>query len=403
MRKKVFSMTDLQSAVSSASYGSPIAAATPMGMGVQVVGPGASMGRTGHGIPDGDYDIGVDSDTEFDEELEEQKPKPKTPLKHTSGMGGMKRVMSSLNFFTKRNDSVTEFGKSVPERADKLLVVFDMDHTMVGDLVSLSDRDNIESNVAWTYWPEGKDRGLSPAYILQYLRRGMLRPGLLELLAHLRSVGATIVVYTHSEEKWAIKVCEAMERMAGWPFIKRVFSRMDCKDGHPNFRARKSLEFVCEQLKAQDGLDWVKVDRTIMFDDDGNALAKHESDRLVKVASYDHWEKCQWDESVNEDMMARNPHDLADLVRCSAVEWGLAPPSYAKRQASSEDELRRWTAAVEKKESILLSFNKIAALDRVMYDVLDAMMDLSDLRVLPQKVRKHLSNQVQPQTRRKPG
>ena len=100
-------------------------------------------------------------------------------------MGGMKKVMSSLDFLTKRNDSAMDLGKSVPERADKLLVVFDMDHTMVGDLVSLSDRDNIESNVAWTYWPEGTDRGLSPAYILQYLRRGMLRPGLLELLAHL--------------------------------------------------------------------------------------------------------------------------------------------------------------------------------------------------------------------------
>jgi hypothetical protein len=33
--------------------------------------------------------------------------------------------------------------------------------------------------------------------------------------------------------------------------LDRVFSRMDCKDGHPNFSARKSLEFVCEQLKKQ--------------------------------------------------------------------------------------------------------------------------------------------------------
>ena len=40
---------------------------------------------------------------------------------------------------------------------------------------------------------------------------------------------------------------------------------------------------------------------------------------------------------------------------------------------------------------------------RVMYDVLDAMINLSDLRVLPQKVRTHLGNQVQPQTRRNPG
>lgn len=34
----------------------------------------------------------------------------------------------------------------------------------------------------------------------------------------------------------------------------------------------------------QDGLDWVDVDATIMFDDDGNALGKHENDRLVKVS-----------------------------------------------------------------------------------------------------------------------
>jgi hypothetical protein len=32
-------------------------------------------------------------------------------------------------------------------------------------------------------------------------------------------------VYTHSEEKWASKVCEAMEDMVGWKFVKRMFSR----------------------------------------------------------------------------------------------------------------------------------------------------------------------------------
>jgi len=320
-------------------------------------------------------------------------------------MGGMKKVMSSLDFLTSRNSN-PDFLSMTPKRAENLLVVFDMDHTMVGDLVSLSDRDNIETNVPWSSWPEGKDRGLSPTFILQYLQRGMLRPGLLELLAHMRSVGATIVVYTHSEEKWAVKVCEAMERMAGWPFIKRVFSRMDCKDGHPKFTARKSLEFVCEQLKKQDGLDWVQVDHSIMFDDDGNALGKHEQDRLVKVGSYDHWEPCQWDQYVNEEMLARNPDDLADMVRRSVVEWGVAPPSYIKGQATTEEEIRRdfrWAAQAQKKESILLSFNKVARLDRVMYDILDAFMDLSDLRSLPHKVRTHLGNQVQPQSRRKPG
>jgi hypothetical protein len=38
-----------------------------------------------------------------------------------------------------------------------------------------------------------------------------------------------------------------------------------------------------------------------------------------QVASYDHWEPCQWDEFVNEDMMARNPDDLSDMVRRSGM------------------------------------------------------------------------------------
>ena len=163
-------------------------------------------------------------------------------------------------------------------------------------------------------------------------------------------------------------MCEAMERMAGWPFIFRVFSRMDCKDGHPNFSARKSLEFVVEHLKAHDGLAWAEVD-------------------------------------VNVDMLSENPHDMADMLRCSVVQWGVAPPSYVKGQPTTEEEVRldlRWAAQARKKESLLLSFNKVARLDRVMYDVLDSMMDVSDLRSLPHKVRTHLGNQVQPQTRRKP-
>lgn len=52
-----------------------------------------------------------------------------------------------------------------------------------------------------------------------------------------------------------------------------------------------------------------------MFDDDGNALNAEEQPRLIKVASYDYWEDCIWNEVVNETMMARNHEDLADMVR----------------------------------------------------------------------------------------
>ena len=293
---------------------------------------------------------------------------------------------------------------SLSKQAKELLVVFDMDHTMVGDLVSLSDRDNVETNMPWVWWPDRTERGLGPAKIVPYLQRGMMRPGLPELLSHLRMIGATIVVYTHSEDRWAVKVCQALERCAGWPFIHRVYSRMDCRDGHREFAARKSLEYIVQDMKDQDALHWLEVNKSIMFDDDANALSAQEADRLVTVASYDHWEPCPWDENVNEAMLAKNPEHLAQIVRASVVDWGIAPPSYAllktgeKCDVTSED--LKWASKMRKKQEFLLSFNKLVMSDRVMYDILDALSDASDLEALPRKVRQHLSKLPQPQSRR---
>ena len=291
-----------------------------------------------------------------------------------------------------------------PKCAQELLVVFDMDHTMVGDLFSLSDRDNVETNMPWEWWPDGVQRGLGPAAIIPYLQRGMMRPGLPELLSHLRQIGATIVVYTHSEDSWAVKVCQALEGVAGWPFIFRLYSRSDCRDVHPEFRARKSLQFICDDLRTHDGLEWVDVRKTIMFDDDGAAVAGNERDRLVTVASYDHWAPCPWDENVNESMLAKNPDHLAHIVRASVVAWGIAPPSYAKLQSGEKLQLTatdlEWEVKQKKKEAMMLAFNEEAKLDRVLFDILDAMADTSDLDRLPAMVREHLSTKVPPRSRR---
>ena len=108
----------------------------------------------------------------------------------------------------------------------RVLVVFDMDHTMVGDLVSLSDRDNIETNVPWTYWPDGKEQGLSPSFILSYLQRGMLRPGLLELLAHLRSAGATIANRLSAHRGNRVLLLEAGQKSHPWSRIPVGFARL---------------------------------------------------------------------------------------------------------------------------------------------------------------------------------
>jgi hypothetical protein len=215
------------------------------------------------------------------------------------------------------------------EAQQKFLVIFDMDHTLVGDLVCLSDRDNVETNIDWSWWPKDVECGMSPKAIVPYLRMGLLRPGVKELLAHLRSLGATIVVYTHSEERWAMKVCEALEVCVGWPFVSRLYSRMDCRDGHPEFRARKSIDYIMRDLRHDREFDWVELHNTIMFDDEAIAVAGAEKERLVVVPSYDHWEPCAWDENVTPELLERNPKPLVDIVLATVVDWGIAPPSYA--------------------------------------------------------------------------
>ncbi len=159
-----------------------------------------------------------------------------------------------------------------------LTVVLDMDHTMVGDLQALSDRDNLERNLQWPNWPAHIAQGVSSQVIEKYLLRGMLRPGFVDFVRTLVARGARIVVYTHSEEKWASRVLAAVESVVDMKFISHVFSRKDCKDHHPHFSARKSLRHVVQQLDGH-----AHLDRIVMFDDDANVLGGDERQFLVPV------------------------------------------------------------------------------------------------------------------------
>jgi hypothetical protein len=55
--------------------------------------------------------------------------------------------------------------------------------------------------------------------------------------------------------------------------------------------------------------------------------------------------------------------ELAEMVRRSAVEWGIAPPSYSKMQTSfTADDVKRdakWSSQRAQKRQMLLSFNKV--------------------------------------------
>mmetsp|Transcript_45633 Transcript_45633/g.111077 ORF Transcript_45633/g.111077 Transcript_45633/m.111077 type:complete len:362 (+) Transcript_45633:108-1193(+) len=314
-------------------------------------------------------------------------------LEKTVGMSRLKRTQSSVALRDASPPSPLAAVAKQPQGKVQLLVVFDMDNTLVGDLVSLSDRDNIETNVPWQYWPPGKSKGLTPDYILPFLHRGMLRPGVAELVRYLQSIGATIVVYTHSEEKWAVKVCAAIERAVGVKFIKKMFSRSACRDGHPEFTAKKSLKFIHRELQ-REGLLWVSLHNTIMFDDDGATLNAAEKSRLIKVPSYDYWEKSPWDEVVNDELLAKNPPHLADTVRYSVIEWGIAPPTYRKKGERTKEDVKqdaKWAIQRHKKEQVLASFNKVAHLDRVFFDVVTVLQqNLGDIPGLPEKIRTQL-------------
>mmetsp|Transcript_50810 Transcript_50810/g.158752 ORF Transcript_50810/g.158752 Transcript_50810/m.158752 type:complete len:450 (-) Transcript_50810:478-1827(-) len=335
-------------------------------------------------------------------------------LDHTVGTvtptSSLKRTQSELAIAVESDDEEEEDHEehSTSKIGEELLVVFDMDRTMVGDLVALSDRDNIETNVDWTWWPEGRHHGLNADEIVPFLKRGMLRPGLISMIQYLREIGATIVVYTHSERAWASKVCAAMEEVAGFKFIYRLFSRQDCKDGHPEFAARKSLQFVCDELSKDSGMSWVSISRTIMFDDDGNVLGGGDQCRLIRVPTYDYWEPCQWDEVVNDDVLSKNSAECVDIVTRSVVEWGIAPPSFGKEDLT-EGEIaadKRWEEAKQRKEAIKLSYNKVAKLDRLWFTLKESIASLSELdddtmEELPARLRKSLGQSAKPMMRRR--
>jgi len=244
-----------------------------------------------------------------------------------------------------------------------LTVVLDMDHTMVGDLQALSDRDNLERNLQWPNWPAHLAQGVSPQVIEKYLLRGMLRPGFVDFVRTLVARGARIIVYTHSEEKWASRVLAAVESVVDMKFISHVFSRKDCKDHHPHFAARKSLRHVVQQLDGH-----AHLDRIVMFDDDANVLGGDERQFLVPVPPYNYWEKCSWDEVLTPEFVAQAPLQVQRVFETSVRTWQVAPPNYGKSNLTPRDIEAdiRWAQRMRQREDMRTSMNAMELRDTVM-------------------------------------
>jgi len=249
-----------------------------------------------------------------------------------------------------------------PHRLD-LTVVLDMDHTIVGDLQALSDRDNLERNLLWPNWPAHIPQGVSPQVIEEYLLRGMLRPGFVDFVRTLVARGARIIVYTHSEERWASRVLSAVENVVDMKFISYVFSRKDCKDHHPHFSARKCLRHVVQKLDGHSHLD-----RIVMFDDDANVLGGDDRQLIDPVPPYSYWEKCPWDEVLTPQFVAQAPPQVQRVFETSVRTWQVAPPNYGKSNLTPrelEADLK-WSQRMRQREDMRTSMNAMELRDTVM-------------------------------------
>src|SRR5579872_5842458 len=113
---------------------------------------------------------------------------------------------------------------------DTKVIVFDLDHTLVGNVSSLCDRDNIEMNIPWK-WDYRYHRGVSVDEIVNELNNGLLRNGVREFIEKISKFPNTIMVlYTYSQKDWVVKIVDAMNRIFGFSIFALVLTRDDCFD-----------------------------------------------------------------------------------------------------------------------------------------------------------------------------
>lgn len=250
----------------------------------------------------------------------------------------------------------------------QLVVVLDMDQTLVGDVTPLADRENFETNIPWESWPAGRARGVPDAVMSACLTAGVMRPGLRELVGVLRELGVLVVVYTHSEGAWARKLLRAVQREVGH-FVYRVFARDDCLDGQCGlgWTSQKQLAHVAARLAETPGLEWVSVGSCILVDDRCDVLDLSEARRQVVVPPYRYTPtNVRWDDSIDDEVVATNSGKLMkEVVYRTAVGWGLAPPSLVAAGACDAAWHRR--AAAEART--VKARNRLAASDVALFSV----------------------------------
>lgn len=235
-------------------------------------------------------------------------------------------------------------------------VVMDLDLTMVGDLSWFSDQDNIRKNLGFKKPPvDGDGHGVpgstsepidtaSHDDVVQMLRSGGMRPGLLAFLDRVRRLGCLVVVYTHSQGDWAAQIVSGICTLLGYQFYSALLARDTCFDigpGSPH-RFRKSLDVVASKLKElhlyYDGSSSMHMAKTsYLMIDDNFVIA--EEDSLLRCPPYVFVPSVVMDVTegwLTEDIIAANLQGgaWAPFNRLVQImkEWGYWTPLEAMRR-----------------------------------------------------------------------
>ena len=123
-----------------------------------------------------------------------------------------------------------------------LVLLIDMDGTIIGDATSSACMHELESNLQSKALMKG---GLE----LYPFKNNLIRPHIESFIKFVTSeCNCTCFVYTAAEQHWASKVIACFERETGVKFSRPIFSRKDCI--LVNNVYRKSIHHISPRLRA---------------------------------------------------------------------------------------------------------------------------------------------------------
>ena len=254
--------------------------------------------------------------------------------------------------------------------SERPIFIFDIDYTIIGDVVSLSDGDNLEANIEWQGWPENKPRGIPISVLEEAMTEGILRPGFKEIVAAIKKVNGIIVFYTNSEDVWGKKICEAVENVTDFK-TDYLFCRSDCKDSQYFLHgSQKCLIHILNKM----GLPPSSIQQIIMFEDTFSLCSSHE-ERIIMTPKYRFNKHYMWNKNIDDEFLLAQPLPLKNKVVCAIRDWGIVHPTWCPGEDEDCFSARMWNKAEVLKRTHEEAVNRTCHLDKTFETMADAIRE----------------------------